>query len=644
MLRYFLFIWFIIIPTFALHGQGEPHTTSGKALKHYNLGKQYYDFLDYEKAVVELIEAVKIDDSFIEAHLMLAEVCVDLRNYPIAISSFKRAVAIDPEFFPNALYNLAHIEHLSGRYNDAKDHYQAFLDQGQGSEKRVRLAVKGIKNCEFALQALLNPVPYNPVNLGKNVNSEYDEYWPSLTADEKTLVFTVLVTGKKRPDFLGISRHEDFYVSKYEDGLWAKRENFGPPLNTSQNEGAQSLSVDGKYMFFTACNRKDGYGSCDIYFSSKIADQWSIAMNIGTPVNSKYWEAQPCLSADGNTLYFTSNRLGGKGKMDIWKSSWNDKGYWNKPVNLGDTINTSDDEMSPYIHPDNQTLFFSSVGHPGMGGFDLFRVQKHDDGTWDQPENLGYPINTHGDEIGLIVNAKGDKAYFSSDRLSESGKDIYEFELYIEARPQPVSYMTGKVFDIETGKPLIAKFELIDIKSADVVMEAFSGKDGSFLVCIPTNKDYALNVSKEGFLFFSEHFSLSGIHEAVNPFHRDVPLSPIITGQKSVLRNVFFEYNSFRLRDKSRVELNKLVEFLSLNSGVIMEIGGHTDNIGDEAYNKTLSENRAKAVCKYLIEHQIDKSRLSFKGYGMFQPIDDNSTPEGRARNRRTEMKVIGED
>jgi outer membrane protein OmpA-like peptidoglycan-associated protein len=311
-------------------------------------------------------------------------------------------------------------------------------------------------------------------------------------------------------------------------------------------------------------------------------------------------------------------------------------------VNLGDTINTSDNEMSPYIHPDNQTLFFSSDGHPGMGGFDLFRVKKHDDGTWDQPENLGYPINTHGDEIGLIVNAKGDKAYFSSDRLSESGKDIYEFELYIEARPQPVSYMTGKVFDIETGKPLTAKFELIDIKSANVVMEAFSGKDGSFLVCIPTNKDYALNVSKEGFLFFSEHFSLSGIHEAVNPYHRDVPLSPIITGQKSVLRNVFFEYNSFRLRDKSRVELNKLVEFLSLNSGVIMEIGGHTDNIGDKAYNITLSENRAKAVYKYLIEHQIDKKRLSFKGYGMSQPVDDNSTPEGRARNRRTEMKVIG--
>jgi outer membrane protein OmpA-like peptidoglycan-associated protein len=204
--------------------------------------------------------------------------------------------------------------------------------------------------------------------------------------------------------------------------------------------------------------------------------------------------------------------------------------------------------------------------------------------------------------------------------------------------------MTGKVFDIETGKPLTAKFELIDIKSANVVMEAFSGKDGSFLVCIPTNKDYALNVSKEGFLFFSEHFSLSGIHEAVNPYHRDVPLSPIITGQKSVLRNVFFEYNSFRLRDKSRVELNKLVEFLSLNSGVIMEIGGHTDNIGDKAYNITLSENRAKAVYKYLIEHQIDKKRLSFKGYGMSQPVDDNSTPEGRARNRRTEMKVIGKN
>ncbi|NQU80914.1 MAG: PD40 domain-containing protein [Bacteroidetes bacterium] len=640
--RYFLFVWFVIITTLALHGQGEPHTTSGKALKHYNLGKQYYDFLDYGKAVDELKEAIRLDDGFIEAHLMLAEVCVDLKDYPVAINSFKRAVAIDPKFFPNALYNLAHIEHLSGIYNDAKDNYQAFLDQGMGSKKRIILAMKGIKNCEFALKALRDPVPFNPVNLGKNVNSEYDEYWPSLTADEKTLIFTVLLTGEMKPDLMGISRQEDFYVSKYEDGSWAKREDLGSPLNTSQNEGAQFLSVDGKYMFFTACNRKEGHGSCDIYFSAKINNRWSVAMNIGTPVNSRYWEAQPCLSADGNILYFISNRPGGKGKMDIWKSSWNDKGYWNNPVNLGDTINTSGNEMSPYIHPDNQTLYFSSDGFPGMGGFDLFRVQKQENGTWNKVENLGYPINTHGDEIGLIVNAKGDKAYFSSDRLSESGKDIYEFELYKEARPQPVSYMTGKVFDIETGKPLTAKFELIDIKSADVVMEAFSGKDGNFLVCIPTNKDYALNVSKEGFLFFSEHFSLSGIHEAVNPYHRDVPMSPIIAGQKAILRNVFFEYNSFRLRDESLTELNKLVEFLNLNSGVVMEIGGHTDNIGDEAYNKTLSENRAKAVYEYLIDNQIDEKRLLYKGYGMTQPIDDNSTPEGRTRNRRTEMKVIG--
>lgn len=627
-----------------MHGQGEPHTTSRKALKHYNQGKQYYNFLDYRKAVAELKEAVKTDDGFIEAHLMLAEVCVDLKDYPVAISSFKQAVAIDPGFFPSALYNLAHIEHLSGMYNDAKDHYQAFLDQGMGSKKRIVLAVKGINNCEFALEAVRHPVPFKPVNLGENVNSDYDEYWPSLTADEKTLVFTVLVTGKKKPDMSAVSRQEDFYVSKYENGSWAKRENFGLPLNTSQNEGAQSLSVDGKYMFFTACNRKDGHGSCDIYFSAKLQNRWSIASNIGAPVNTKYWESQPCLSADGNTLYFTSNRPGGKGKMDIWKSSWNDKGYWNKPVNLGDTVNTSGDEMSPYIHPDNQTLFFSSDGHPGLGGFDLFRVKKYDDGSWGQPENLGYPINTHGDEIGLIVNAKGNKAYFSSDRLSESGKDIYEFELYEEARPQPVSYMTGKVFDIETGKPLIARFELIDLKSADIIMKAFSGKDGSFLVCIPTNKDYALNVSKEGFLFFSEHFALSGVHEAANPYHRDVPLSPIIAGHKVVLRNVFFEYNSFRLRDESRVELNKLVEFLNLNSGVNMEIGGHTDNVGDDAYNRILSENRAKAVYKYLIEHQIDKNRLSYKGYGMSQPINDNSTQEGRARNRRTEMKVIEED
>ncbi len=297
--------------------------------------------------------------------------------------------------------------------------------------------------------------------------------------------------------------------------------------------------------------------------------------------------------------------------------------------------------MSPYIHKDNKTLYFSSDGWTGMGGFDLFITKMKSDSVRTHPENLGYPINTWSDEIGMVLTARGDVAYYSSAKEKESGKDIYMFEIPEEVRPEPVSYIEGKVFDINSKKSLIARFELIDLESNKNVFRAFSDYKGKFLVTLPTNKNYALNVSRGGYLFYSANFSLKGIASLEEPYHLIVPLSPIKAGERTVLRNIFFNFNSYELLPESIVELEKLLEFLQDNQEVMIRIEGHTDSEGEIQYNLNLSEKRAKTVMDYLLWKSIPYSRLSYKGYGESSPISDNSSAQGRAQNRRIEIVVV---
>jgi outer membrane protein OmpA-like peptidoglycan-associated protein len=366
-------------------------------------------------------------------------------------------------------------------------------------------------------------------------------------------------------------------------------------------------------------------------------------MNMGATVNSSSWDSQPSVSSDGNTLYFTSDRSGGKGKKDIWKTTKNDKGEWTTPVNLGDTINTHNDEMAPFIHPDDQTLYFTSNGHQGMGGYDIFYSRKDSSGNWETPINIGYPINTSDDESCLIVNANGDLAYFSSDRPGGKGSmDIYSFPLYEKARPKRVTYLKGTVYDKVTKNKLEAKFELVDLATGKIYTESFSDKvTGEFLVCLPTEKDYALNVSKDSYLFYSENFTLTGIHSNSDPFLKDIPLQPIKKDEIVILKNIFFDTDKFDLKTESTAELEKLYDLLVKNPKLKIEISGHTDNVGDDKYNQVLSENRAKAVYDYLVLKGIAKERLTYKGYGETKPIETNDTEAGRAINRRTEFKVI---
>ncbi|NVO02245.1 MAG: PD40 domain-containing protein [Bacteroidetes bacterium] len=619
-------------------------TKNEKALKHYDKATSFFDVYKYDEAEKELLDALEDDKKFIEAWMLLGNIYDETKKFEKAVSAYKSAVAIDPDFFQNIYLTMSRSEMRIGKYLDAKKDLDYFFGFKNISVVNKMRAEGLLKSVNFAIDAINNPVSFKPINMGDSINSASEEHSPSLIADEQTLIYTV---GRPKDDFSLCEKceiEEDFFISKRVNGVWAKGVNMGPPLNTAGNEGAPSISPDGKMLFFAACNREGAYGSCDIYESDILGANWIQPSNLGKIVNSAKWETQPSISSDGKTLYFVSSRGGGKGGVDIWKSILDDNEEWGAPINLGDSINTTGNEMSPFIHPDDQTLYFISDGHTGMGGMDIFYSRKNEKGEWTKPVNLGYPINTWADERSLIVNANGDIAYYSSNVDGGKGKfDIYTFELYEKARPLKVNYMKGIVFNSVTKEKLKAKFELIDIKTGKTVVQSYSDPvKGEFLVCIPTNKDYALNVSADGFLFYSDNFTIVDNHSNTDPFLKNVPLHPIKIGEKVVLKNIFFETAKFDLKEESQIELKRLIALMNKNPKLKIEIGGHTDNVGAPAYNLTLSQNRSKAVYDYLTQNGIVATRLTYKGYGETKPLESNATEVGRANNRRTEFTVIG--
>jgi hypothetical protein len=616
------------------------HTRSNKALKAYNEGVTAYDYFDFNKAEIYFKEAISVDREFFEAFMMLGELMEKQKRFSEAVVNYRSAVKLDSMFFKPVFFSLGIAEMKSGDYANSLVHLKVYLAQTGMSEKNKLVAQKNVRNCEFSLKAIKNPVPFNPVSIGDAINTTDDEYWPSITADGQTLMFT------RQPVARGGSSareplQEDFFLSFYTDDAWQTAINAGAPLNTRQNEGAQTLSSNGRYMYFTACDRPGGMGSCDIYFSAFNDGRWSEPYNLRAPVNTSHWESQPSISADGKTLFFSSNRPGGMGGKDLWYSTMNDKNQWAIPVNMGSGINTDGDEMSPFIHFDGKTLYFASDGRIGLGGFDIYMTRMNSDSSWSEPQNLGYPINTYNDEMGLVIESGGQKAYFSTIRDKMTGKDIFYFDLYESARPAAVSYLKGKVYDKETSRLLKADYELINLSTNKITIKSSTDGNGNFLVCLPSGCNYGINVSKAGYLFYSENFMFEGEHTAVEPYIKKISLSPIKVGETMLLTNVFYEIDSWELRKESMSELNTLADLLLDNKGLRIEIGGYTDATGSVEYNLALSEKRAMSVVSYLINKGVLADRLKYKGYGNSSPIGDNITEEGRRLNRRTEAKII---
>ncbi|MCU0342118.1 MAG: OmpA family protein [Spirosomaceae bacterium] len=377
---------------------------------------------------------------------------------------------------------------------------------------------------------------------------------------------------------------------------------------------------------------------------------------MGPNINSVAWESLPSLSANGDLLYFSSNRTGGMGGSDIYVSKRNADGTWSKAEILKGAINTTSNDQAPFIHPDGQTLYFMSNGHPGFGGMDVFFARKTKEGVWDTPVNIGYPINTEKNEGAFYVSLDGSTAFFSKEgtdrkfeKLELSGDayhaalDIFSFDLYEGARPQPVTYVKAKVLDAVTKQPLQTNATILPLKDGKYFTQKSTGKDGTFLIVLPSGEDYALIVQKEVYLFYSENFSLNGVHKIDQPYELTILLQPIsgLSADKQkpiVLKNVFFDTGSALLRKESYSELNLLVELLQKNAALKIELRGHTDNVGSDSENLKLSENRAKAVVAYLVQKGIDTGRLRAKGFGETQPVDSNDTDTGRQNNRRTEF------
>ena len=604
-----------------------------KAIKYWLQGKTAQAIKSFEKTL-------EIEPRFIEANFMLGDIYADRKDIAKAKQCYLNGVLTDSSYYTKGWYWLANIEMSDTNYRLAKEYYSIFLRLDTENIDLQPLAQKGIKEADFRQSAMANPVPFSPTNMGTMINTMFDEYLPALTADEQTIIIT-RKEPRKATTTANTPEEEDFYIAtKDNDGKWTMAQRVDEPLNSNDNEGAQCISQDGRFIVFTICG-EGGMGSCDLYWSKRVGNRWSKPRNLGAAVNSRYWDSQPSFSIDGKTLYFTSNRPGGKGGKDIWKTTLKANGQWGKAVNMGDSINTPQDETCPFIHYDDQTLYFASNGHIGMGGFDIFYSRKLNDTTWTMPTNIGYPINTSGEEMNLIVGAGGKMAIFSSDKLEGyGGQDLYSFELYQEAQPIATTYMKGTVFDEKSKQPLAADFRIIDLENENEVVSATADPvTGSFLISLPVNKNYALNVSMDGYLFHSENIELlSGTPE--EPFLKNVGMKQLSVGETVVLKNVFFETNKYDLKDESRVELMKLHSFMQNNPAVSIEISGHTDNVGNDNDNQILSENRAQAIYNFLIENGIEADRLSYKGYGETQPIDTNDTEEGRANNRRSEFKI----
>ena len=667
----FLILLAVLFIKFSSYSQGMNYSISNKkaiklfeeALNSPRENRDQYGRETYTKAIELLNKAIEKEPNFWEAYVAKAEMAQLSNDFKLAIVSLEKALEVAPKHSPGSEteFMLGFLQFNDGKYIECKKNLEIFVANKRSNPKDIPTAQRLIASSNFAIAALKRPNNFKPINLGPAINTSDPEYFPTITVDGKTILFTRRIKDDRAQG--PIKQQEDFYISHLKNNAWTTAEPMPANINTVNNEGAPTIAADGRSLIFIACPDitgieygadRQGKGSCDMFITKKIGSRWTNAMNLQGMANTPNWETQPSLSSDGKTLYFIRSIRGQAAlkNSDIYCTTLQEDGNWGPAVRLPNTINTPMEEESVLIHPDGKTLYFASKGHVGMGGSDLYMSRKDAAGNWSIPVNLGYPINTSNDENSLMVSPDGEIAFFASDREGGFGDlDIYYFEMPEEMKPVKTLYFEGLVFDALTKRPVPGKFQLIDVKTGQEVIRSEADQiSGEFLVSLPVNQEYAVSVSYPGYSFFSKNFNLT-VAEDQEAMHLDIPMVPLGSELPVLLANVFFDLNKTELRPESFSELNKLKDLLQKNTTLKIEIGGHTDTRGDAIENQKLSEGRANSVRNFLIQQGIVADRLVAKGFGESQPIvsDDviaklkTSKEQEKAHqsNRRTEYKFL---
>lgn len=536
----------------------------------------------------------------------------------------------------------------------ARKYLTEYIQNNNFSCDTVEMAVKMQEHINSYFKLINNPVAFNPKPV-QSVCTKDDEYLPYISPDGKIMYYTHRFNRKSRFSTVPISTEELSFADRlnsldHNNDRYSQGKTMKKPFNLgNRDQGGISITIDNKCLFITICtNIRSGstsYKNCDIYSSDFVDGKWMPLKKLGPNINSdNTWEGQPSVTADGKGLYFASARKGGYGGMDIYRSKKNAKGNWGRARNLGSIINTKGDEKTPFVHTDSQTLYFSSNGHIGVGGYDIYYSQYLGLGQWGMPVNIGYPINTKEDNLAFIVSTNGQKIYFASDNVDgKTGYDIYSAPLYDKARPKKVLFVNGKLSD-EFGNVLgNAKVELQNVKSLKLTKGLVDPETGEYAIAMAMENiddEFILTVKKNGYYYNSKYIKPNKKMISNPPTTINFEVRPIQVGTKMKLENIYFDFNSAVFTEKSKVSLNNFAEFLMLNATVCIELFGHTDNVGTEDSNLTLSENRAEAVFDFLRENGVEFKRIEYKGLGEKYPIATNTTKKGRKQNRRTEFIV----
>ncbi len=635
-----LLVWMLCVTLSFSFAQKQTYSTSSK--KAIKLYEQALEQLNVERkldaSLASLSKALEVDENFVEANKKVGDIFyVYFRDIEKAEKYYTKVINSNTTnpLMVGAFMNLSKIYIEKLQYDFAIGVLEKVLKMDGLGVAIINEAEDLLKKSTFAKELVAKAYDFEPRMLPRNTINQFQiQSNPVLTADQMEMIYSVK---------LNLRTDENIVISKKgEDGNWTKPTLISDNINTELNEGAASISGDGKTLVFSSCGKKDSRGSCDLYISLKRGEVWSVPTNMGDKVNSAGWESNPSITADGKSVYFSSDRSGGFGKKDIWVTNLLPDQTWSTPENLGALVNTKMNEATPFIHADKQHLYFASDGFWGMGGYDIFYSVK-DGPFWTEPVNVGYPINTPENEGAFYVTPDFEKGYFEKyiSNNEQSHSEIFEFDIPDQLKStNRTLYAKGNVYDYETKKPLAAKIELIDLNSGLVIQSVNSDSvNGNYLVVLTEGKEYALHVRSKGYLFYSDNFDYT--HGKFDPLKLDIYLRPLSSKQSITLKNIFFETDKYELKDKSFLELDKLAEVLKLSPNIKVEIGGHTDNIGNVKYNQQLSLNRAKSVYDFLISKGVNSSQISYKGYGSTQAVGDNKTEKGRKQNRRIELKVL---